>query len=108
LDWRGYGTPSLRGIPLASWHGNASLSRGKLRNPHRPTISLILMISMPLNISYNQTRDSVRDLARHYLILMFNVKTAGMIIPACICNGRRGRLLFERHWRDSTKNGGAV
>ena len=39
---------------------------------------------------------------------MFNVKKVGIMSSACICNGRRGRLQFERPWRDSTKNGGAV
>jgi len=39
---------------------------------------------------------------------MFDVKTVGIISSACICNGRQGRLLFERPWRDSTKKGGAV
>jgi len=33
LDCRGYGNPSLSGIPLASQYENASLSRGNLRIP---------------------------------------------------------------------------
>jgi len=33
---------------------------------------------------------------------MFHVKSVGIIPSACICNGRRGRLLFEPPWRDST------
>jgi len=39
---------------------------------------------------------------------MFDVKKVGIMSSACICNGRRGRLLFERPWRDSTKKGGAL
>jgi hypothetical protein len=98
----------LRGIPLASRYGNASLSRGKLRIPRRPTLLLILTIRKTSNISYDRRRDRVRALGRHHPIWMFDVKTVGIISSACICNGRRGRLLFERPWRDSTKKGGAV
>ena len=36
MDCRGYGTPSLIGIPRASRCGYASLSRWKLRIPRRP------------------------------------------------------------------------
>jgi len=50
----------------------------------------------------------VRALGRHHLIQMFDVKTVGIISSACIWNGRRGRLLYERPCRDSTKNGDAV
>jgi len=50
VDCRGYGTPSLRGIPLASWYGNASLSRRKMRIPRRRTLLLILTISKTSNI----------------------------------------------------------
>jgi len=39
---------------------------------------------------------------------MFDVENVGIISPACICNGRQGRLLFERPGTDSTKQGGAV
>jgi len=39
---------------------------------------------------------------------MFDVKKVGTIACACICTGSRGRLLFERPWRVSTKTGGAV
>jgi len=60
LDCRGYGTPSLRGIPLASRHGNASLSRWKLRIPRRPTLLLILTISKTSNISYDRSRVRMR------------------------------------------------
>jgi len=38
LDCRGYGTPSFRGISLASRYWNASLSWGKLRIPQRPML----------------------------------------------------------------------
>jgi hypothetical protein len=37
LDCRAYGTPSLRGIPLASRYINASARRQKLRIPSMPT-----------------------------------------------------------------------
>jgi len=39
---------------------------------------------------------------------MFHIKKVGMISSACICNSRRGRLLFEWPWRDSTKMWGAM
>ena len=39
---------------------------------------------------------------------MFHVENVGIISSACICNGRRGRLLFERPGRDSKKQGGPV
>jgi len=108
LDCRSYGTPSLRGIPLASRYGNASLSRGKLSIPRRPPHLLILMIRKTLNISYDRRHDRVSALGRHHPIWMFDVKTVGIISFACLCNGRRGRLLLERPWRDSTKKGGVV
>jgi len=69
---------------------------------------LILTISKTFNISYDRRRDRVSALGRHHPIWMINVKTVGIISSACICNGRQGRLLFERPWRDSTKKGGAV
>jgi hypothetical protein len=50
----------------------------------------------------------VRAVGWPHPIWMFDVKTVGIISSACICNGRRGRFLFERTWRDSTKKGGAV
>jgi len=105
LDCRGYGTPSLRGIPLASWYGNASNSRGKLRMPRRPTLLLILTTS---NISYDWWRDRVRALGRYHPIWMFDFQKVGILSSACKCNSRRGRLLSERPWTDSTKKGGAV
>jgi hypothetical protein len=79
-----------------------------LRIPQRPTLLLILTIRKTSNISYNRRLDRVRALGTHHLIWMFDVKTVGIISPACICNGRRGRLIFERPWRHSTKKGGAV
>jgi hypothetical protein len=39
---------------------------------------------------------------------MFDVENVAIISPACIYNGRRGRLLFERPGRDSKNQGGAV
>jgi len=39
---------------------------------------------------------------------MFNVENVGIISSACICNGRRGSLLFELPGRDLKKQGGAV
>jgi hypothetical protein len=108
MDCRGYGTLSLRGIPLARRYGNASLSRGKLRIPRRPTLLLILTIRKPSNISYDRRRDTVRALGMHHLNWMLDIKTVGILSSACICTGRRGRLLFERPWRDSTKKLGAV
>jgi len=56
---RGYGTPSLRGIPLASHRRNGSFTRGKLRIPRRPTFLLFL------NNSYDRSSASVRTLERH-------------------------------------------
>ena len=108
FDCRGHGTPSLRGIPLASWYGKASFRWVKLTIPRRPTLLLILIISKTSNISYGQRRHGVRALGRHHPIWMFDVKTLGIISSACICNGRQGRLLFERPWSDSTRKGGAV
>jgi hypothetical protein len=98
----------MRRIPQASRYGDASLSRRKLRIPRRPTFLFILTICKTSNISYDQRREMVRPLGRHLLIWMFNVKTVGMISAACICNGRGGRLLHERPWRDSTKKGASV
>ena len=69
---------------------------------------LILTISKTSNISYDRRRDRVRAWGRHHPIWMFDVNTVGIISSACICNGRQGRLLFERPCRDSTKKGGAV
>jgi hypothetical protein len=50
----------------------------------------------------------VRALGRYGPMWMFDVKTVGIIISACRCNSRGGRLLFEQPRRDSTKKGGAV
>jgi len=108
LDCRGYGTLSLRGIPLASQYGTVYLSRGKLRIPRRPMLLLILTISMTSNISYKQRGLWVKALGRHYPIWMFDVKSIGIVSSACIYKGRWGRLLFERQWRDLTKKGGTV
>jgi len=58
-DHRGYGTPSLRRIPLASRCGNASLSRGKLRIPQRP------MLLVFLNNSYDWSHARVRAFGMH-------------------------------------------
>jgi len=108
LDCRGYETPCLRGIPLASRYRNASLCSGKLRIPWRPMLLLILTISKTSNISYNRRRDRVRVVGRDHLVWMFDIMTIGMISSECICNGWRWRLLFQRPWRDSTNKGGAV
>jgi len=108
LDCRGYGTLSLRGIPLANLYRNASPGRRKLRIPRRPTLLLILTISKTSNISYDWSRVRVRALGMHSSIYMFHVRKVGTIACACIWNGRRGRLLFERSWMVSTKKGGAV
>ena len=50
----------------------------------------------------------MRALGRHHPIWMFDVMTVGINSSACICNGRRGRLLFGRPWGDLTKTGDAV
>jgi len=39
---------------------------------------------------------------------MFDIENVGIIFSACICNGTRGRLLFERPGRNLKKQGGAV
>jgi len=59
MDCRGNGTPFLRGIPLASRRGNASLSRGMLRISRRHTLALWLK-----NL-YDRSRVTVRPLGRH-------------------------------------------
>jgi len=69
---------------------------------------LILTISKTSNSSYDWRLDRVRGLGMHHLIWMLDGKTVGIIFSACICNGRRGRLLFERPWKHSTKKEGAV
>jgi len=64
LDCRGYGIPSLRGIPLASRYANASLAMGKLRNPQWPTLLLILTMRKTSNTSYDQSCVRVSALGR--------------------------------------------
>jgi hypothetical protein len=39
---------------------------------------------------------------------MFDVENVGIMSSACICNGRRGRLLFQQPGRDSKELGGAI
>jgi len=69
---------------------------------------LIRTISKTSDISYDRSLVKVWALGKHSQILMFHVKNVGMIACACICNGRRGRLLFERPGRVLTKKGGSV
>jgi len=102
IHCRGYGTTFFRGIPLASQCGNTSLGWWRLRIPQRPTHWLFL------NISYDQSRVRVMALGRHCPIQMFDVKNVGMISSACVCNGRWGRLLFERPGRNSKKKEGTL
>jgi len=108
LDCRHYRIPSLRGIPLASRYGNVSLSRQKLKIPRRRSLWLIQTNSKISNVFYDRCRVRVRALGRHSLIWMFNVKNIGNISCAYICNGRWGKLLFDRPGRDSTNKEGAV
>jgi len=108
MDCRDCRTPSLRVIPLASRYGNVSLSREKLKILPRTTLLLILTIRDTSKISYNRRDYRVGASGRHHLIWMFEVKTVGIIYTACICNGRRGRLIFKQPWRDATKQEGAV
>jgi len=108
LNYRGYRTPSFRGIPLASWYGNASISRGKLTIPQRPTLVLILTISKTSNISYYRSSVTEWAIGMHSPIYMFNVKNVGNISSGCIRNGGHGRLLLERPGRYSTWWVGAV
>jgi len=65
LEGRGYGTPSLRGIPLASRYWNASLRMGTLRIPRSPRRLLILTISKSSIISYARSRVRVKALGSH-------------------------------------------
>jgi len=108
LDCRGYGTPSLRRIRLATRYRNASLSMRMLRHPWRPMLVLILTICETSNISYDWTRDLVSAVGRHHPIWMLDHKTERITSSAFICNGRRGRLLFERTGRNFTNKGDAV
>jgi len=76
--------------------------------PRGPTLLLILEISKTSIISYDRSRERESAEGMHHRIWMFDVKTVGMISSAFLCNGRQGRLLFERPGRDSTKMGGGV
>jgi len=53
LDCRGYGTPTLTGIPAAIGYQNASHSMEKLRIHQWPTIWLFLIITKTSNILYD-------------------------------------------------------
>jgi hypothetical protein len=88
FDCSGYGTPSLRGIPLTSQYGNASPSSWKFRIHQSPTDLLSLTISKTSNIVYDRSCVRVRALVKHILILMFDVKKVGIIYSGGICNGR--------------------
>jgi len=102
MDCRGYGTPSLRGIPLASRYGNTSLITGKLGLPQRPMLLLFQ------NISYRRSRARVRTFGRQMPISMYNINNVGIISSARICNGRLGRLQFDQPGRDLKQKGGAL
>ena len=108
LDCRGYGTRSLRGIPLASQYGHASHSRRNLRIARRPTLALILTIPKTLNIVYDRGHVRVSALGKHIPISMIDVMKVGITSSARICNARRGTCLFELPWTDLTTMGGAV
>jgi len=108
MDCRGYRTPFLRGIHLASRYGNACPTRRKLSIPTWPRLWLFLTIGNTSIILYHWSRFKVRALGRHSLILMFHTENVEMISCACIGNGRHGRLLFERPGRVSKQLGGAV
>jgi len=69
---------------------------------------MLLLILTTWNTSYDRRRDRVSALGRHHPIWMFDFEKVGILSSACICNGRRGRLLSERPWTDPTKKGGAV
>jgi hypothetical protein len=43
----------------------------------------------------------VRALGRDSPILMFHVENVAIISSGCLCNGSRGRFLFERPGKDS-------
>jgi len=101
-DCRVHGTPSLRAIPHTSLCGNASLSRANLGILPGPRLLLFQ------NDSFGRSIARFRALGRHRPIPMFNLEDLGIISPACICNGRRGRLLSERPGRYSKTQGGEV
>jgi len=94
LDCRGYGTPSLRGIPLTSRCGMASPSRGKMRIPQRLP-HLVFRTNL-----YEQSRGRVRSMGRHCPIYMFDIKYLGVITCPGICNGRRARIWSDWPGRD--------
>jgi hypothetical protein len=60
-----YRTPSLRGIPLASWYGNASHRRRMLRILQRPTLLLIPTSRKTSNIWSDRSCVWVGDLGMH-------------------------------------------
>jgi len=76
LDCRRYGTPSLRGIPLASQYWSTSLSWGKLRTPQRPTLGLILTIDKTVIVA----RDPGRVTAILYIRLAMSFSSLVMIL----------------------------
>jgi hypothetical protein len=39
---------------------------------------------------------------------MFDVQNVGILSSGCICNGKRGRLLFELPGKDSKKQAGSM
>jgi hypothetical protein len=108
FDCTGYGTPSLKGIPLSCRYGNMSLTSGKVRIPHRAMLWLSLMISKTFNILYDRRCDRVRALGSHHPIWWFDTNSVGIISSAGICKGRRGRLLCPRPLSDSTVKKGVV
>jgi len=69
---------------------------------------MILTIRKTSNILSDRKPDRVRALGRHHPIWMFDVMTEGIISSAFLCNGRQGRLLFERPWRNWTTKVDAV
>jgi hypothetical protein len=92
----------LRGIPLASRLGNASLSSGKLRFPQRP------MLVMFLNNLYDRGCARVWAFRMHSLIEIFDIENVGIISSLCISNGSQARLLFARPGSYWKKQGGAL
>ena len=101
MECIGYGTPSLRGIPLASRYRKASHCRGMVNIPRRPTLLLILKIIKSSDMHYHRSHVLATAFGMHCAILMCYLIHIGDIFSACVCNGRRGRLLFERTGRDS-------
>jgi hypothetical protein len=68
----------------------------------------ILTIGKTWNMVYDRGCVRVRASGRHNPILKFNVRMVGILSSASKCNGRQGKLLLERPWRDSTETGGTV